>query len=565
MFGFPYFDNFFIKKFILLLLFSFFVALLEVFSLTLLPIIFIMLKDYNNFLTLLSKIPIISGVNINAVVLDYESKKIIFYFCIFTLIVFITKAFLLFLYNFFNAKFSEKIKIDIVQLIFRRYFNIQYSILKIEQNSNLFNNIFHETEQLKLLVSEILLFFREILVIFFFAIVFIIFMQPFALFALLLLFIPNIVLLFVTRIKIRTFISKIHSSQPSFVKSIQEALFSIKESRIYNLSTFFIEQIKKNVTKLEYNNRWLNLSSLSLKIFLELTVVIIIIFIILFNFELQISSDKFLFYLSILFVAIYRLMPSVNIINSLIIKLALRKKSFINLRNFLKYKFIVNKKSEFKKIKMQKNSYFNISNLSFKYQNRNDYLLKNINYKKKLPIFLGILGPSGSGKSTLIDLIMGLVKPTNGGVYINNKNVFSLGKRWMSNISYVGQNIFLLDDSIKNNITFGEEEFDQELFSKVIKVVKLDKFIKSLPEKEFSIIGENGKFVSGGQVQRIAIARALYKNKPILILDEATNSIDLNTEKKIISNIKKLNKSIFIFITHQMSSYGKKNSHLKIE
>lgn len=565
MFGFPYFDNFFIKKFILLLLFSFFVALFEVFSLTLLPIIFIMLKDYNNFLTLLSKIPIISGVNINVLVLDYESKKIIFYFCIFTLLVFITKTFLLFLYNFFNAKFSEKIKIDIVQLIFRRYLNIQYSILKIEQNSNLFNNIFHETEQLKLLVSEILLFFREILVIFFFAIVFIIFMQPFALSALLLLFIPNIVLLFVTRIKIRTFISKIHSSQPSFVKSIQEALFSIKESRIYNLSFFFIEQIKKNVTKLEYNNRWLNLSSLSLKIFLELIVVTIIIFIILFNVELQISSDKFLFYLSILFVAIYRLMPSVNIINSLIIKLSLRKKSFINLRNFLSYKFIVNKKSESQKIDIQKNSYLKISNLSFKYQNRNDYLLKNINYKKKLPIFLGIIGPSGSGKSTLIDLIMGLVKPTNGGVYINNKNVFNLGKRWLNNISYVGQNIFLLDDSIKNNITFGEEKFDQELFRKVIKVVKLDKFIKSLPEKEFSIIGENGKFVSGGQVQRIAIARALYKNKPILILDEATNSIDLNTEKKIISNIKKLNKSIFIFITHQISSYGKKNSYLKIE
>jgi ABC-type multidrug transport system fused ATPase/permease subunit len=565
MFGFPYFDNFFIKKFILLLLFSFFVALFEVFSLTLLPIIFIMLKDYNNFLTLLSKIPIISGANINVLVLDYESKKIIFYFCIFTLLIFITKAFLLFLYNFFNAKFSEKIKIDIVQLIFRRYLNIQYSILKIEQNSNLFNNIFHETEQLKLLVSEILLFFREILVIFFFVIVFIIFMQPFALFALILLFIPNIFLLFVTRIKIRTFISKIHSSQPSFLKSIQEALFSIKESRIYNLSIFFIEQIKKNVTKLEYNNRWLNLSSLSLKIFLELIVVAIIIFIILFNVELQISSDKFLFYLSILFVAIYRLMPSVNVINSLIIKLALRKKSFINLRNFLRYKFIVNKKSEFNKIEMRKNSYLKISNLSFKYQNRNDYLFKNINYKKKLPIFLGIIGPSGSGKSTLIDLIMGLVKPTNGGIYINNNNVFNLGKRWLNNISYVGQNIFLLDDSIKNNITFGEEKFDQELFRKVIKVVKLDKFIKSLPEKEFSIIGENGKFVSGGQVQRIAIARALYKNKPILILDEATNSIDLNTEKKIISNIKKLNKSIFIFITHQISSYGKKNSYLKIK
>jgi ABC-type branched-subunit amino acid transport system ATPase component len=143
--------------------------------------------------------------------------------------------------------------------------------------------------------------------------------------------------------------------------------------------------------------------------------------------------------------------------------------------------------------------------------------------------------------------------------------VQSLGRKWLNSISYASQKPLLLDDSIKNNIIFGDNNFNDDLFKKVVDVTELKRFIQKLPKKELTLIGEGGKFVSGGQAQRIAIARALYKNRPILILDEATNSIDLKTEKKIIKNIKKLKKKIFIFTTHNLKGYGASNSYIRIK
>ena len=359
-------------------------------------------------------------------------------------------------------------------------------------------------------------------------------------------------------------INKIISSQPIFIKSINEGVNSIKESRIYNVTNIFLEQIGKNISKIEYNLRWFNLSQLNLKIFLELIIVFLIVFIIL-SFDSFKLNTKTMFSLSVLFVSIYRLYPSINIFNSLILKLSYRKKSFNNLKNFLNYQSF--KSSDLKKtskVNFSNKCFFQIKNCNFKYKHRNNFILNNINFKKKMPLSLGILGPSGSGKSTLLEIIMGLIKPSKGGVYLNNKNVQSLGHEWINNISYASQKPLLLDDSIKNNITFGDSNFNLDLFKKVIEITELKEFIQKLPEKELTQIGEGGKFISGGQAQRIAIARALYKDRPILILDEATNSIDYKIEEKIIKNIKKLKKNIFIFTTHNLKSYGKSNTFIKL-
>ena len=558
MFGFFYFNKIFIKKFIFLLSFSFLAALLDVFSLALLPLIFVMLKDYNYFFAIISKIPL----NF----LEYGSEKIILFFCLFTLAVFIFKAIVLSFYNFLNLRFCEKIKIDLVKLIFNRYININYLQLKREQNSDLQNNIFFESEQLKLFVSELLLVFKEVLVIFFFIFIFYYFTKNLLIFSLLFLFLPNVVLLLISGNKIKKYITKIHTAQPFFIKSINEGINSIKESRVYNVTNIFLEQIDKNIRKIEYNFRWLNLSQINLKIFLELIIVLILVFAIIFIELSQLNSKEILLNLSILFVSIYRLYPSINIFNSLIVKLSLRKKSFNNLKDFLNYKNfknIITKKTS--TVNFSNKSFFKIHNCSFKYQDRKHYVFDAINFKKKIPVSLGILGPSGSGKSTLLELIMGLIEPLKGGIFLDNKNVQSLGPKWLNSISYASQKPLLLDDSIKNNIIFGDNNFNDDLFKKVVEASELKRFIHNLPEKELTLIGEGGKFVSGGQAQRIAIARALYKNRPILILDEATNSIDLKTEKKIIKNIKKLKKNIFIFTTHNLKSYGKSNFFIKLK
>jgi len=557
MFGFFYFNKIFIKKFIFLLSFTFLGSLLDVFSLALLPLMFIMLKDYNYFFTIISKIPL----NF----LEYRSDEIILFFCLFIFAVFILKAIVLFFYNFSNLRFCEEIKIDLIKLIFKRYINISYLQLKREQYSDLQNNIFFESEQLKLLVSEILLVFREVLVIFIFIFIFYFFTKNLLIFSLLLLFLPNIILLLIAGNKTSKYITNITTSQPIFIKAINEGVNSIKESRIYNVSNIFLEQIEKNIRKIEYNLRWLNLSQINLKIFLEFIIVSLLLFQILFVKWSELNS-KAMFDLSILFVSIYRLYPSINIFNSLIIKLSYRKKSFDNLKNFLNYEtFESNSLKKTSVVDFSNKSFFQIKKCNFKYHDRNNFMFNNINLKRKMPLSLGILGPSGSGKSTLLELIMGLIKPVNGGVYLNNKNVQSLGYKWLNNISYASQKPLLLDDTIKNNIIFGDVNFNLYLYKKVIEATELKKFIQTLPEKELTKIGEGGKFVSGGQAQRIAIARALYKNRPILILDEATNSIDLKTEKKIINNIKKLKKSIFIFTTHNLKSYGKFNSYIRLK
>jgi ABC-type multidrug transport system fused ATPase/permease subunit len=216
MFSFFYFNNIFIIKFIFILFFSFIGALLEVFSLALLPLMFMILKDYNYFLTIISKI----SFNF----LEYQSQSVIFFFCLFTLLTFIIKAVVISFFNFLNIRFCEKIKIDLVKLIFNRYININYLQLKQEQNSNLQNNIFFESEQLKLFISETLLVIREVLVIFFFILFFYLFTKNLMIFCILFLFLPNAVQLLFSGDKIKKYIDNIHISQPSFVKSVNEGI-----------------------------------------------------------------------------------------------------------------------------------------------------------------------------------------------------------------------------------------------------------------------------------------------------------------------------------------------------
>ena len=158
--------------------------------------------------------------------------------------------------------------------------------------------------------------------------------------------------------------------------------------------------------------------------------------------------------------------------------------------------------------------------------------LDNLNFEIRKNEIVGIIGTTGSGKSTLIKIIMGLIQPDGGQIIIDNKELKNYkinGKK----IGYVPQNFYILDDTILENITFGEKKEinDFKKIEKVLKQTSLDKFINSLPNKLETIVGSNAKKISGGQAQRIALARALYRDPEILILDEATSSLCKNRNK----------------------------------
>ena len=205
-------------------------------------------------------------------------------------------------------------------------------------------------------------------------------------------------------------------------------------------------------------------------------------------------------------------------------------------------------------------------NIDFKYQGVK--ILNNINFEIKKNQVVGIFGQSGSGKSTFIDLLSGLIDKNNGEIYVDkNKSEIYQNPFWFNNISYLSQNIFVMEGSLKENITFGikEEDLNHDKVNEVINLANL----KNLLEKRSNFdkdLGYSGMKISGGEKQRVGIARALYKDNPVLIFDEPTSSLDEENEKLFRDTILKIKKDRFIIIiSHNKDTLGICDKIYKLE
>ena len=196
-----------------------------------------------------------------------------------------------------------------------------------------------------------------------------------------------------------------------------------------------------------------------------------------------------------------------------------------------------------------------LNDVYFTYHGSQSPVLKGVNLSMRKGETLGIIGSSGAGKSTLIDLILGLLIPTSGLIKVDGLNINIDLALWQSRVAYVQQNIFLLDDTIRKNIAFGQNVIDDVLVSKCLRMAQLEEFIAALPDGVDTVVGEGGARISGGQRQRIGIARALYRNSELIIFDEATSALDKDTEREVMSAINSLKgKVTMIIIAHRLST-----------
>ena len=210
-----------------------------------------------------------------------------------------------------------------------------------------------------------------------------------------------------------------------------------------------------------------------------------------------------------------------------------------------------NERIEFKKsIRLQ--------NIDFVYDESVKKSLNNIDLTIKSKTMVGFIGKTGAGKSTLIDIILGLLSPTSGSIYIDDEELSEQNKRkWQNIIGYVPQSIFLIDDTISTNIAFGvpKEAIDHQKVAEVSKMAQVDEFITALDKGYDTQIGERGVRLSGGQRQRLGIARALYHDPEVLVLDEATSALDNKTEQEVMDAVNKMSgKKTIIMIAHRMST-----------
>lgn len=201
-----------------------------------------------------------------------------------------------------------------------------------------------------------------------------------------------------------------------------------------------------------------------------------------------------------------------------------------------------------------------INNIKWKYADNLDYVLDNVSLEIKRGEAIAIIGPSGAGKTTLVDILLGLLKPDSGSVTIDGRSIFEDPAMWAETVGYVPQSLFLLDDTIRNNIAFGipEEEIDDSRIQKVLEEAQLKDMVDKLPEGLDTNLGEQGLKISGGQRQRIAIARALYADPEILILDEATSALDKDAETAVMSAVDALHgKKTLVIVAHRLSTIRK--------
>ena len=204
-----------------------------------------------------------------------------------------------------------------------------------------------------------------------------------------------------------------------------------------------------------------------------------------------------------------------------------------------------------KTTKIQFDREIKLNNLGFRYNQHTPWIIRNVNISFKKGDRIGFVGKSGSGKSTLLDIIMGLLRSTEGFLEVDGRVITKENHQsWQVNIAHVPQKIYLSDNNIEENIAFGIpiEDVNHKKVKEASELSKINDFISSLPEGYKTLIGEEGTLLSGGQRQRIGIARALYREASVLVFDEATSALDSQTESGIMRSIDDLDKNLTIFI-----------------
>ena len=536
------------------IIFSVIVSILETIGIGIIPTLIIFLSDPN---IIINKLDI---YNLGAIYVDMDYKKLLIILITFTIIFFFIKNCFLIFFNFYETNVFKTIKSYYSSLLLKFYFSEKY-IYGIRDNPLILSrNVVSETSNTCFYIRGKILLFKEFLTFFF-------------IFLLLLAAKPLITLItfsfFLILIYVLRFFSKKYLTNKGLLTQkyrgakgelLHSILNSWKEIFLIKKTNFFISKFNK-LNELDLSTlRSIELITKSPRAILEFFIILIVCFSIIIFFLFFYEKKNIITPTLLLFgVAIARLYPCfsnisqyINLLSTSLASYRLIEKEIKNMNtNKINFNKNLNNKKEFtfnKKIEFQK--------VSYKFKKEIIRPLKNINFTIKKNQTISIMGASGSGKTTLLQILLGFLEPSNGVVKVDNINLKEIKEAWHKKIGYVPQNICLLDQDIASNIALGvpRNQIDYKKIKKILKIVNLKNYIKNINNIKSKKINYNSSNISGGEKQRIGLARALYNNPDILIFDEITSGLDKKTSVKIMKEFLKVkrNKTIII-VTHDIS------------
>ena len=489
----------------------------------------------------------------------FKLSDMLFLVGCFLVLIFLTKAIIGICVNYMILKFCHRQSYKIRSLLMSKYQSMKYEDYIKRNSSEYIHNIQVVADKFSIgVLQAILRVASESLVI----ITILLFLAWSSIEIVLLLstLLGSVVLLydllFGKKMKIYGELSNRHSTL--MVQGIHEGIDGFKEIRVLGRESYFYKTVSNEAK--EYSGKTLKSGHISLmpRYLLELTLVLFIVLLVNIFLFLDKDSSYLLSMLSMFGIAAVRLIPSVNRVMSGISMIRYGR-NFVDIIYKDIERRVLRDGSGALSHKQGKRPAFNLlqlDNVTFTYSGASNCTINDVSFKIMAGESIGIIGTSGSGKTTLIDLIIGLLHPSNGRILVNGNSIDKDISGWMTCIAYIPQQIFLIDDSLERNIALGEVgDIDKNRMSAAIKQSRLEGVIDGLKYGIKTVIGERGVQLSGGQRQRVALARAFYYGRDVLIMDEATSALDNETEHEVVSEIKRLKGvKTTIVIAHRLTT-----------
>ena len=481
-----------------------------------------------------------------------ESKNFIIYYML-TLIIFIYafKNSFLFLQHYFQISFIKKISLKL-QFNMLKSYSIKDSLFFKDTNSS--EILRNYTEEVKIftniLVQRFLIIVTEIVIIFS-IIIFIYFINPIiSIFIFLYFSILSFGFYFFIQKKLFNFGKQRQQFSKETIKYLNEFINLFLEIKLLNKLNFFLDKTSKAYTKVVESQTKRLFYSPILKLLIEFFFILLFCLLVYLLVSQNKNLNEIISLLGFLAAASFKLLPSINKLNAAIQEfryyLPTAKKVIENVNVNTNIELEKTEKNLLKDFESMR-----INNLKFSYKDKEIFNNAKINFHFNR--IYGIVGKSGSGKTTFLNILMGFY-PSNQSILYNEIHQLSDFRPIQNQISYVPQNVYLFDESIIKNITLKNDliETDVEKVKKIFENMGLSDFVDNLKYGLNTIVGERGTKLSGGQIQRIGLARALFHNRRILILDEFTSSLDNKTENELLKFLQSISKNItIIMVTHR--------------
>jgi ATP-binding cassette subfamily C protein len=539
----------------ILLLLMFVAAAMEVVGIGMIPAFVAIIADPERVMQIGWLHPVFTTLRITS------QRDLLLWGAVALLSIFILKSIYIVAFNYFEAYFIYRRQYFISHRLMRAYMQAPYVFHLQRNTAELLRNVSSEVQIfIKSVVSSLLKMTRETVMVLA-ILIFLFAMEP-----LITLFLISLSVLgagsfiLLNKKKMKEYGQEAQKRRANMIKALQQGLGGIKDARVLNREDGFIERFRIETYKNAHLQAYIRFIQQVPRPVVETTAVLGVLMVAVLLIWQNRPMAAIIPILTLFAMATVRLMPSIQQIVSLYAVLRYNIVSvdigYADLKNLEKFNATFNKDRRSKK-KLTFNNEIRINDLSYHYPNSDEQAVNQISLKIKKGEAIAFVGASGAGKTTIVYIILGLLKPDEGGIYVDGKNIAEHLSAWQQNLGYIPQSIYLSDETLRANVAFGlpEEEIDDAKVMEAIRLAQLEALVKRLPDGLDTIVGEHGTRLSGGHQQRLGIARALYHNPDVLVMDEATSSLDNITEKRIMKAIEALKgERTLIMIAHRLTT-----------